>query len=93
MVEVAIGGVRQLQGAEADVVQRLVVDAEGLVGVLDQLVDGEGGVVGLDDGVGHLGTGHDAVGVHNAIGELLPHLRDQEGAHARPGGAATQGMS
>ena len=87
MVEVAIGGVRQLQGAEADVVQRLVVDAEGLVGVLDQLVDGEGGVVG------HLGTGHDAVGVHNAIGELLPHLRDQEGAHARPGGAATQGMS
>ena len=57
MVEVAIGGVCLLQGAEADVVQRLVVDAEGLVGVLDQLVDGEGGVVRLDDGVGHLGTG------------------------------------
>ena len=54
MVKVAIGGVRLLQGAEADVVQRLVVDAEGLVGVLDQLVDGEGGVVGLHHGVGHL---------------------------------------
>ena len=60
MVEVAIGGGGQLQGAEADVVQRLVVDAEVLVGVLDQLVDGEGGVVRLHDGVGHLGTGHDA---------------------------------
>ena len=55
-------------------------------------MDGEGGVVGLDNGVGHLRAGHDAVGVHDAIGELLPHLRDQEGAHARPG-ATTQGMS
>ena len=77
---------------EADVVESLVVDAEGLIGVLDQLVDGEGGVVGLDDGVRHLRTGHDAVGVHDAIGELFPHLRDQESAHARPG-TTTQGMS
>ena len=39
MIEVAVGRIGQLEGPEADVVQRLVVDAESLVGVLDQLVD------------------------------------------------------
>ena len=57
MVEVSVGGGGQLQGPEADVVQGLVVDAERLVRVLDQLVHGEGGVVGLHHGVGHLGGG------------------------------------
>ena len=47
MVQISIGGVGQLQGAEADVVQSFVVDAECLVGVLDKLVNGQGGVVGL----------------------------------------------
>ena len=48
VVEVAVGGGGELQCAEADVVESLVVDTEGLVGVLDQLVNGEGGVVGLE---------------------------------------------
>jgi hypothetical protein len=56
MVEVAIGRSGELEGAEADVVQSFVVEGETLVGVFDKLVDGEGGVVGLHDGVGHLGT-------------------------------------
>ena len=55
VVQVTEGRGGQLEGAEADVVQSLVVDAHGLVGVLDQLVDGQRGVVRLDDGVGHLG--------------------------------------
>ena len=54
VVEVTIGGGGELQGPEADVVESLVVNAEGLVSVLDELVDGERGVVGLHHGVGHL---------------------------------------
>ena len=54
MIEVTIGGSFELQGSEADVVQGLIVNAEGLVGVLDQLMDRQGGVVRLDDGVGNL---------------------------------------
>ena len=54
MIEISVGGGSELQGPEADVVQGLVVDAEGLVGVLDQLMDRQGGVVRLDDGVGNL---------------------------------------
>ena len=45
----------ELQGSEADIVQSLVIEDHTLVGVLDQLVDGKGGIIWLDDGIGHLG--------------------------------------
>ena len=74
MVEITVGGRCQLQGSEADVVESLVVDAVGLVSVLHQLVDGQGGVVGLHHGVGHLGAGHHGVGVHDPVRVLLSDL-------------------
>ena len=39
MVQVTVCWGGELQGSEADVVQSLVVDAVGLVGVLNELVD------------------------------------------------------
>mmetsp|Transcript_14405 Transcript_14405/g.27393 ORF Transcript_14405/g.27393 Transcript_14405/m.27393 type:complete len:280 (+) Transcript_14405:351-1190(+) len=54
VVQVSVARVGELQRAEADVVQGLVVEGEALVRVLHELVDGQRGVVGLDNGVGHL---------------------------------------
>ena len=54
MVEVPVGGGGQLQGAEADVIECFVVNAESLVCVLDKLVDGQGCVVRFHHGVRHL---------------------------------------
>ena len=54
MVQVTVGGGGEFQGTEADIVQSLVVDAVGLVCVLNKLVDGQGGVVGLNNCVGYL---------------------------------------
>mmetsp|Transcript_16805 Transcript_16805/g.48628 ORF Transcript_16805/g.48628 Transcript_16805/m.48628 type:complete len:267 (-) Transcript_16805:32-832(-) len=88
-VEVGVRRPLDVEVAAADVVQRLVVDQQRLVRVLDQLVDGEDAVVRLDDRVGHLGRGEDRVGAHDAVGVLLADLGDEEGAHARAG-AATQ---
>jgi len=48
VVEITVGGGGELEGAEADVIESLVINAEGLVRVLDELVDGEGGIVGLE---------------------------------------------
>ena len=56
---------------------------EGLIGVLDQLMDGEGGIVGLNDGVGDLGGGDNGEGAHHTVRELLTDLGDQEGSHTR----------
>ena len=51
MVQVTVGWGGELQSSEADVVQSLVVNAVGLVGVLNELVDGQCGVVWLNNGV------------------------------------------
>ena len=44
-------------------------------------MDGEGGVVGLDNGVRDLGRGHNGERGHHAVGELLTDLGDQERTH------------
>lgn len=54
MIQIAISGRRELQRAEADVIKRLVVNAERLIRVLHQLVYGERRIVRLHDGIGHL---------------------------------------
>ena len=54
MVQVTVGWGGEFQGSEADIVESLVVDTVGLVGVLNELVDRQGGVVGLNHGVGYL---------------------------------------
>ena len=59
--------------------------------MLNELVDGEGGVVGLNNGVGDLGGGDDGEGSHHTIGELLTDLGDQEGTHTGTG-TTTKGV-
>ena len=49
MIEVAIGRSCQLESAEANVVQSLVVNAEGLICIFDKLVDREGSIVWLQN--------------------------------------------
>mmetsp|Transcript_76585 Transcript_76585/g.206366 ORF Transcript_76585/g.206366 Transcript_76585/m.206366 type:complete len:211 (+) Transcript_76585:793-1425(+) len=81
MVEIAEGRGGQLEGTEADVVQGLVVNAEALIGVLDELMHGKSSVVRLDDGVGNLRGRNDGEGQHDAIGVLLTDLGDEQGSH------------
>jgi len=59
-VQVLVVGTLNAEVAAADVVDGLVVDHEGAVGVLKGGVGGEDGVVGLDNGGGDLRGGVDA---------------------------------
>ena len=54
MVQITICGCGQLQGTEANVIESLVVNAVGLICVLNKLMHREGGVVWLDNGVRYL---------------------------------------
>jgi len=81
MVEISVGRGGELEGTEADVVESLVVNAVGLVGVLNELVDGKCSVVGFDDGVGHLRGGDNRKSGHDTVGVFLADLGDQKGAH------------
>ena len=51
MVQVSIGWCCQLEGSEADVIKSFVINAHNLIGVFDKLMDREGGVVWLNDGI------------------------------------------
>jgi hypothetical protein len=51
-------------------------------------VNGESGVVRLDDGVGNLGRRDDGKGGHHAVGELLANLGNEERAHSRSGSSS-----
>jgi hypothetical protein len=55
VVQVTIGGGGEFQGSEADIIKSFVINNHALIGVFDQLMDGKGGVVGFNDGVGDLG--------------------------------------
>eukprot|EP00162_Nutomonas_longa_P015877 comp22433_c1_seq1/m.54978 comp22433_c1_seq1/g.54978 ORF comp22433_c1_seq1/g.54978 comp22433_c1_seq1/m.54978 type:complete len:484 (+) comp22433_c1_seq1:197-1648(+) len=83
VVKVTIGRGGELEGAEADVIERLIVNAHDLIGILDELMDRQGGVVGLNDSVGHLGRRHNGVGDHHAVRVLLTDLGDEQSAHTR----------
>eukprot|EP00757_Euglenozoa_sp_SAG-D1_P016057 gene16058-biopygen17134 len=45
-------------------------------------MDGEGGIVGFDDGIGNLGGGNDGEGDHHSVGVFLSQLGDQKGSHS-----------
>ena len=68
---------------EANIIECLIVNTVSFICILDKLVDGQGGVVWLHHGVGHLGGGDHGVGVHDPVGVLLADLRDEECAHPR----------
>lgn len=55
MVKITISGGGELEGSEADIIEGFVVNDHALVGVFDQLMDRESGVVGLNDSVRDLG--------------------------------------
>ena len=83
MVKITIGWGGELEGSEADIVEGLVINAHNLIGVLDKLMDGEGGVVWLDDGVGDLWGWHDGESGHDSVWILFSDLGDEEGSHTR----------
>ena len=51
MVQITIGGSRELQGAEADVIESLIVDAECFIRIFNQLMDRKCGVVRFNNSV------------------------------------------
>jgi hypothetical protein len=85
VVQVVVLRRRNLECAEVNVVQRLVIDTERLVRVLHKLVHGQRRVVRLHNSVGHLRRRHDRVRAHHPVRVLLADLGDKERAHAGTG--------
>ena len=85
LVEIGVGRLLELEGMLANVVESLVVDTEGLVGVLNQLMNGKSGIVGFDNGIRNLGGGDNRESSHHSIGVLFTDLGNQESTHTGTG--------
>ena len=72
----------------ADVLERLVVDRVGHLGVLDQLVHGQRRVVRLDDGARDLRGRNHRVRRHDSVRVLLLQLADQQRTQATASAAS-----
>ena len=82
MVKITVGWGGELKSSEADIVKSFVINAHDLIGVLNKLMDGEGGVVWLDDGIGYLWGWHDGEGGHDSIWVFFSDLGDKECSHS-----------
>jgi len=90
-VQVGVGGSLDIEVSSADIVDGLVIEHDGDIGVLKEGVSGEDGVVRLDDGGGDLGRGVDGeseLGFLTVIdGESLEEERSETGS-----GTSTDGV-
>jgi hypothetical protein len=91
MVEITVGWGGELEGSEADIVEGLVIDDLDLIGVLDELMDGEGSVIRFNDGIGDLWRWEDGESLHDSVRIFLSDLGDQESTHTRTG-TTTEGV-
>lgn len=80
VVEITVGGRGQFQCAEADVVEGLIINAVGLICVLNQLVDRQGGVVRLYYCVWHLEWEWREEGKKGIVTESLKAQREEVAA-------------
>ena len=85
MIKISVCWGCKFQGSKANVIKSFVINTVSFVSILDQLVNGKGGVVGLNNGVGHLGGGDNGVGIHNPVRVFFSDLRDKECSHSGPG--------
>jgi len=90
-VEVGVGGALNVEVTTADVIHSLVVEHDGDVGVLEERVSGQDGVVWLNNGGGDLGgwvDGESELGFLAVVdGESLEEERAETGS-----GTATNGV-
>ena len=54
MVEITVGWGGELKSSKADIIKCFVINAHNLIGVFDELMHRESGVVWLNDGIRHL---------------------------------------
>ncbi len=90
-VEVGIGGPLNVQVAAADVIDGLIVNHEGTVGVLQGGMGGQDGIVGLNNSSGHLGCRVDGELKLGLLAIVNREAFHQEGGESRSS-ATTKGV-
>ena len=83
MVKITVGWGGELKGSETDIIKGFVINAHNLIGVFDKLMDREGSVVWLNNGIGDLWGWHDGESDHHSVWVFFSDLGDEKGSHTR----------
>ena len=81
MVKITVGWGGELEGSEADIIKGFVINAHNLIGVFDKLMDREGSVVWLNNGIRDLWGWHDGESDHHSVWVFFSDLGDEESSH------------
>ena len=92
MVKITIGWGGEFKSSETDIIEGFVINNLDLIGVFNELMDGEGGVIWLDDGIRDLWRWEDGESFHNSVWIFLSDLRDKESTHTRTS-TTTEGVT
>jgi len=91
MVKITVGWGGQFQSSEADIVQGFVINNLDLIGIFDQLMDGKGGVVWLNNGIRDFWGWEDGESFHDSVWVFFSDFGDQESTHTGTG-TTTKGV-
>lgn len=81
MVKISIGWGGELKSSEADIVEGFVIDTHDLISIFYELMDWEGGIVWLYDGIWYLWWRYDWECAHDSVWVFFSDLGDQESSH------------
>ena len=91
MVKVTISGSGQFKGSEANIVQGFIINDHAFISIFNQLMDGQGGIVGFDNCIRYFRGRDDGKGLHNSVRIFFSNFGDQKGTHTRSS-TTTQGV-
>jgi hypothetical protein len=91
VVKITISWSGQFKGSEANIVQGFIINDHAFISIFNQLMDGQGGIVGFDNCIRYFRGRDDGKGLHNSVRIFFSNFGDQKGTHTRSS-TTTQGV-
>ena len=83
MVKITIGWGGKFKSSETDIIKSFIIDNHNFISILNELMDGEGSVIGFDNGIRDFGGWENGESFHNSIGVFFSDFGDKECTHTR----------
>ena len=83
MVKITIGWGGKFKSSETDIIKSFIINNHYFISILNELMDGEGCVIGFYNGIRDFWGWENGESFHNSIGVFFSDLGDKESSHTR----------
>jgi len=88
MVQITISRGGQFKSSEANIIQSFVIDNHAFIGIFNQLMYWQGGVVWFNNGIWHFWWWYNGESFHNSIWIFFSYFGDQKSSHTWSGSSS-----